>query len=153
MGFVTVVIEGPEALAGRELAQTHSEAVGGMFILAGKLLGFILGLQRLNAPVVRDRNGSTRTGGLEEIVQQIVEVLDPERIIVFGSYERGDAGPHSGVDIAVIANTSEPRGLRTQRLAEDWPHGTVPTDPNEAAHERHIVYARACLRDALGVET
>jgi uncharacterized protein len=46
---------------------------------------------------------------LDRIIEQIVRVLDPEKIILFGSYARGEAGPDSDVDIAVIANTGRPR--------------------------------------------
>lgn len=29
---------------------------------------------------------------LDQIVEQIVKVLDPEKIIIFGAYARGEAG-------------------------------------------------------------
>jgi predicted nucleotidyltransferase len=39
---------------------------------------------------------------LEGIVRRIVEVAQPEKIILFGSAARGDMGPHSDVDLLVI---------------------------------------------------
>ncbi|MBF0462214.1 MAG: nucleotidyltransferase domain-containing protein, partial [Magnetococcales bacterium] len=33
---------------------------------------------------------------------RIVETIHPERIILFGSHARGEAGPHSDVDLLVI---------------------------------------------------
>lgn len=36
---------------------------------------------------------------LQEIVRRIVEVAQPERIILFGSSEQGTAGPNSDVDL------------------------------------------------------
>ena len=39
---------------------------------------------------------------LQEIIRRIVEVADPDRIILFGSAARGDMGPHSDVDLLVI---------------------------------------------------
>jgi uncharacterized protein len=36
------------------------------------------------------------------MVQRIVRGFDPERIILFGSYARGDAGPDSDVDLLVV---------------------------------------------------
>lgn len=39
---------------------------------------------------------------LEEIIRRIVQVAQPERIILFGSAARGDMGPHSDVDLLVI---------------------------------------------------
>jgi uncharacterized protein len=98
---------------------------------------------------------------LDRIVEQIVKVLDPEKIILFGSYARGEAGPDSDVDIAVIAETDQPRGRRTLPLAEAWPHVEFPTDimvftpeewglwapvintiPNEATREERVLYER-----------
>ena len=39
---------------------------------------------------------------LEEIIRRIVQVAQPERIILFGSAARGEMGPHSDVDLLVI---------------------------------------------------
>jgi uncharacterized protein len=39
---------------------------------------------------------------LQEIIRRIVEVAQPERIILFGSAARGEMGPNSDVDLLVI---------------------------------------------------
>ena len=39
---------------------------------------------------------------LHEIIRRIVEVAQPEKIILFGSAARGEMGPHSDVDLLVI---------------------------------------------------
>ena len=39
---------------------------------------------------------------LAKIVQRIVEVAQPERIILFGSAAREDMGPHSDIDLLVV---------------------------------------------------
>ncbi len=39
---------------------------------------------------------------LDEIVRRIVDVAQPERIILFGSAARGEMGPHSDVDLLVV---------------------------------------------------
>ncbi len=39
---------------------------------------------------------------IEEMVRRIVEQFHPERIILFGSYARGQAGPDSDVDLLVV---------------------------------------------------
>jgi uncharacterized protein len=39
---------------------------------------------------------------LDDIVRRIVEVAQPERIILFGSAARGELGPHSELDLLVI---------------------------------------------------
>ncbi len=39
---------------------------------------------------------------LREIVRRIVEVAQPEKIILFGSAARGEMGPNSDVDLLVV---------------------------------------------------
>ena len=39
---------------------------------------------------------------VQEIVRRIVEVADPDRIILFGSGARGDMGKHSDLDFLII---------------------------------------------------
>lgn len=39
---------------------------------------------------------------LDEIVSRIVEVAQPEQVLLFGSMARGTAGPHSDLDFLVI---------------------------------------------------
>jgi predicted nucleotidyltransferase len=50
---------------------------------------------------------------LDEIIRRIVEVAQPERIIMFGSAARGEMGPHSDVDLLVIKSNVEHRGRLT----------------------------------------
>jgi predicted nucleotidyltransferase len=37
-----------------------------------------------------------------EMVRRVVERFQPERVILFGSHARGDAGPNSDVDLLVV---------------------------------------------------
>ena len=39
---------------------------------------------------------------IDEMVRRIVSLCDPERIILFGSYARGTAGPDSDVDFLIV---------------------------------------------------
>jgi predicted nucleotidyltransferase len=39
---------------------------------------------------------------LDQIIQRIVEVAQPEQIILFGSAVRQEMGPHSDVDLLVV---------------------------------------------------
>ncbi|CAN5390213.1 hypothetical protein BH24GEM3_BH24GEM3_02430 [soil metagenome] len=52
---------------------------------------------------------------LEEIVRRVVEVAQPDRIILFGSAARGESGPDSDIDLLVIKSGVEHR----RRLAEE----------------------------------
>ena len=47
---------------------------------------------------------------LHDIIQRIVEVAHPDRIIMFGSAARGEMGPHSDLDLLVIK-----KGVRNSR--------------------------------------
>jgi predicted nucleotidyltransferase len=51
---------------------------------------------------------------LAEVIRRIVEVAHPERIILFGSAARGDAGPDSDLDLLVVKRGVEHR----RRLAQ-----------------------------------
>ena len=50
---------------------------------------------------------------LDEIVRRIVEVADPDKIILFGSRARGEARNGSDYDILVVGDTAEPYSRRT----------------------------------------
>jgi uncharacterized protein len=42
---------------------------------------------------------------IDQVVQQIVEKFKPQKIILFGSYARGDFRPESDVDLLVVMET------------------------------------------------
>ena len=48
---------------------------------------------------------------LDDIINRIVHVAQPEKIILFGSAARGEMGPHSDVDILVVKNGVHRRDL------------------------------------------
>lgn len=50
------------------------------------------------------------------MTQALVEAFDPERIYLFGSYARGDAGPDSDYDLMmIVANSDQPQYKRSQQ--------------------------------------
>ncbi len=53
---------------------------------------------------------------LERMVHAIVDEVDPEQVILFGSQARGDAGTRSDVDLVVVE--AEPFGPGRDRRAE-----------------------------------
>ena len=57
--------------------------------------------------------GYMRQEVLDEIVRRIVEVAQPERIILFGSAVRGEMGPNSDADLLVVKS-----GVHRRRLAQ-----------------------------------
>ena len=56
---------------------------------------------------------------LHEIIRRIVEVAQPEKIILFGSAARGEMGPHSDVDLLVVGETSFGDVVAAVRRAEE----------------------------------
>ena len=53
---------------------------------------------------------------IRDIVRRIVDTAQPEKVILFGSQSRRDAGPHSDVDVLVIKKSDEPRHRRSVPL-------------------------------------
>ena len=49
---------------------------------------------------------------IQKMTDIIVEQFHPEKIILFGSYARGDATEDSDVDLLIIAESSDPRYKR-----------------------------------------
>jgi len=53
---------------------------------------------------------------LDEVVQRIVAVADPEKIILFGSAARGELGPDSDLDLLVVKSEVHRRKLAQSNL-------------------------------------
>lgn len=49
---------------------------------------------------------------LQEIVHRIVEAVDPNRVILFGSYAYGRPRPASDLDLLIIMPSDQPRWQR-----------------------------------------
>jgi len=102
-------------------------------------------------------------GIIREMVDRIVRGFAPEQVILFGSYARGEAGPDSDVDLAVIFPRLEGRridkavqirvALHAMGLAKDVivltsddfdeQKDAVGTLGYILAHEGKVLYARA----------
>ena len=69
---------------------------------------------------------------LERMVQAIVDEVDPEQVILFGSRARGDAVERSDVDLIVVESTpfgeGRDRGLEESRLWRALAKFHVPKD-------------------------
>ena len=99
---------------------------------------------------------------INEMVNRIVEHFDPEKIILFGSHARGEAGPESDVDLLVVMPITGSKrkkmveigvSLHDIPLAKDilvttpedfeWRKEIVGTIERPAAREGKVLYARA----------
>jgi predicted nucleotidyltransferase len=98
---------------------------------------------------------------IDQMVLRIVERFDPERIILFGSAARGEAGPESDVDLLVVMPI---HGSRREKAVEigvavndipvpkdifvttpedfEWRKDIVGTIERPAVREGRLVYAR-----------
>ncbi|MFQ5882543.1 MAG: nucleotidyltransferase domain-containing protein [Candidatus Methylomirabilales bacterium] len=98
---------------------------------------------------------------IRSMVARIVKQFDPERIILFGSHARGDAGADSDVDLLVVipvAGSKRAKQLEIRLALHEFGIGTdvIVTTPEEfswrkevpgtierpAAREGKILYAR-----------
>ncbi len=51
------------------------------------------------------------------MVRRLVDAFQPERIYLFGSRGRGEAGPDSDYDLMVVVPDSELSGLKREQMA------------------------------------
>ena len=58
--------------------------------------------------VVGEINEST----MREIVRRLVQALDPDRIVLFGSRARGEASPESDIDLLIVKSSMEAKHRR-----------------------------------------
>ncbi len=65
---------------------------------------------------------------LHQIVQRLVNALDPEKIVLFGSRARGDAEPDSDVDLLLIKDSAELPWRRTVRAHAALAGVGIPLD-------------------------
>ena len=84
---------------------------------------------------------------IQAVAQLIVKRFDPERIILFGSHARGEAGAHSDVDLLVVLrkDSERPRhGNPIRRaIAERFvlPVDVVIRSPEALAEQRDDPYS------------
>lgn len=85
---------------------------------------------------------------LAEIVRRLVEAFDPDRIYLFGSKARGNAGPDSDYDLMVVVRRSSEPGYRLAQRAHSLLKGVraaadILVWPAEAFDDR--LHLRASL--------
>ena len=80
----------------------------------------------------------TLTPAQQAIVDHVVRLVRPLRVIVFGSVARGEARPDSDLDLLVVMPDGRPRRATAQRLYVDVPRLGIPFDV--------VVTTPECLR-------
>ncbi|HYP42056.1 MAG TPA: nucleotidyltransferase domain-containing protein [Chloroflexia bacterium] len=64
----------------------------------------------------------------QEIVERVVGIAHPSKIVLFGSRARGDARPDSDIDLLIIAPSTEPGCQRSIPLYKALSDIHVPID-------------------------
>ena len=90
---------------------------------------------------------------LDDIIQRVVRVAQPEKIVLFGSAARSAMTPHSDVDLLVIKDGRDPElsariyeGLRGVRVAVD----VVVVSPSDVQRylDSHALVIKSALAHA-----
>jgi predicted nucleotidyltransferase len=81
---------------------------------------------------------------IDRMVKRIVKRFHPEKIILFGSQARGDAGPDSDVDLLVVMDfegTARDKGLEIMLALDDrvLPADVIVTRPEDFAWRKDVV--------------
>jgi len=77
---------------------------------------------------------------LRDVVERLVREFSPERVVLFGSWARGEASGDSDLDLLVVARSDEPvhrRMARAQRALRGTP---VPVDVFVVTPEEVVAY-------------
>ena len=90
---------------------------------------------------------------LDDIVRRIVEVAQPEKIILFGSAARGDMNRHSDVDLLVVKEGIHRRDMAGRIYENLWGVGAAvdvvvvtPADV-ERYKDSHALVIKPALRE------
>jgi hypothetical protein len=80
-----------------------------------------------------------------ELLEKVVAHFAPQRVILFGSTARGEAGPDSDIDLLVVVDDDTPSevlGTRSVYEARRGYHGAADILPCRAS----VLAARACAK-------
>jgi predicted nucleotidyltransferase len=86
----------------------------------------------------------TAQAAIKQMVRRIVRQFGPERIILFGSHARGDAGPDSDVDLLVVMPVEGSKRAKMVEIGVALHDIRMPTDiiistPEEFAWRKDII--------------
>ena len=59
-----------------------------------------------------------RDKDIKELIHEIVQLVDPEQIILFGSYATGNATEDSDVDLFIVKDSILPRHKRARQIRQ-----------------------------------
>lgn len=81
---------------------------------------------------------------IDRLLGRIIEGLKPDRVLIFGSYARGEAGPDSDLDILIIRDSDERPVVRRRKALILLKGSGVPKDifiltPGEFEESKDLV--------------
>src|SRR5262249_1772737 len=81
---------------------------------------------------------------IDRMVKRIVKKFHPQRVILFGSYARGDAGPNSDLDLLVVMAVEGDVRQKRLEIRQALPGTAVPLDvivttPEDFAWRRDVI--------------
>lgn len=81
---------------------------------------------------------------IDRVVRRIVSEFHPERIIIFGSHARGEAGPDSDVDLLIVMpfdGSKLEKCLEIRQVLRDvpFPLDVIVTRPEDFAWRKDVV--------------
>jgi predicted nucleotidyltransferase len=80
--------------------------------------------RRRSASIAQDISRAVSEQRVADAVRRLASAYRPERIYLFGSHARGDAGPDSDYDLLVVVPDSAPMDRRSSRLGYAALRGT-----------------------------
>lgn len=90
------------------------------------------------------RNSQSQQREIKRMVQRIVHQFNPEKIILFGSHARGEAGPDSDIDLLIVMpveGRKRAKAIEIQLALDDFrvPKDIIITTPEEFAWRQEVV--------------
>jgi predicted nucleotidyltransferase len=87
---------------------------------------------------------TTARAHLDRMVERIVKKFHPERVILFGSHARGEAGPDSDIDLLVVMDfegSACDKRLAIQEVLHAIPRpiDVIVTTPEDFAWRKEVV--------------
>jgi uncharacterized protein len=79
---------------------------------------------------------------IEHLVQRIVERIQPQKVLIFGSYAKGTATIKSDLDILVIKDTDLPMANRADDLKPVLARLLIPVDVHVYTTEEVAEYGK-----------
>ena len=97
---------------------------------------------------------------LDNIIRRVAEAAEPQKIILFGSAARGDAAPHSDIDLLIVKEGGDSYELTSRIYSSLYGAGAAvdaivvsPEDVERYGDRRSLIIAPALLEGKVVYES